>query len=148
MVIPTLLCRISWVVPPPSNSGKWRFSSGSPILKIFHNPGGSWNPGRGDNPTSILGDFAPRISSETQEACLTSHDCITKAHAHSHNKNVPMFGALTLLFVQGDVLRILPNSKSPLFATIWGIFFIFPTTEQANLSQTGSFPGFIEGARV
>ena len=35
---------------PPSNCGKWRFSSGSPSLKMFHNPGGDRNPGRGDNP--------------------------------------------------------------------------------------------------
>ena len=21
-----------------------------PLLKMFHNPGGDWNPGRGDNP--------------------------------------------------------------------------------------------------
>ncbi len=38
---------IPWVYPPPSNSGKWRFSSGSPILKMVHNPGGDWHPGRG-----------------------------------------------------------------------------------------------------
>ena len=40
---------IVWVVPPPSNSGNeglgWH-----PLLKMFHNPGGDWNPGRGDNP--------------------------------------------------------------------------------------------------
>ena len=125
---------------PGCNRGKWRFIYRDPrILKIFHNPGGSWNPGRGPQPNvyAIFGDIAPRISSETQEACF----------AHSHNKNVPMFGALTLLFVQGDVLRILPVGKSPLFATIWGIFFIF-SNHRTNLSKTGSFPGFIEGARV
>ncbi len=27
--------------PPPSNCDKWRFRLGSPILKMFHNPGGA-----------------------------------------------------------------------------------------------------------
>ena len=31
---------ILWVVPPPSNCGKWRFRLGSPSLHMFHNPGG------------------------------------------------------------------------------------------------------------
>ena len=44
---------IFWVVSPPSNCGKWRFSSGSPILKMWQNPGGDWNPGRGVNPNHI-----------------------------------------------------------------------------------------------
>ncbi len=38
-----------WVVPPPSNSGNEGLGWDS-LLKMFHNPGGDWNPGRGDNP--------------------------------------------------------------------------------------------------
>ncbi len=34
--------------------GKWRFRLGSPILKMFHNPGGDWHPGRGNNPKDKL----------------------------------------------------------------------------------------------
>ncbi len=37
---------IFWVVPPPSNSGKWRFIYRDPLLKMVHNPGGGWHPGR------------------------------------------------------------------------------------------------------
>ena len=40
---------IAWVVPPPSNSGNEGLGWDS-LLKMFHNPGGDWNPGRGDNP--------------------------------------------------------------------------------------------------
>ena len=32
---------------PGCNRGKWRFSSGFPILKMVHNPGGDWHPGWG-----------------------------------------------------------------------------------------------------
>ncbi len=40
---------ILWVVPPPSNSGNEGLGWDS-LLKMVHNPGGDWNPGRGDNP--------------------------------------------------------------------------------------------------
>ena len=37
---------ISWIYPPPSNSGKWRFIVyRDSLLEMFHNPGGDWNPG-------------------------------------------------------------------------------------------------------
>ena len=41
---------IGWVVPPPSNCGKWRFI-GIPLLKTWNHPGGDWHPGRVDNPS-------------------------------------------------------------------------------------------------
>ena len=41
--------------PPGCNRGKWRFIIRDPrILKMVHNPGGDWHPGRGDNPTYIF----------------------------------------------------------------------------------------------
>ncbi len=52
---------ITWgsgVVPRPSNCGKWRFRLGSPSLKMVHNPGGDWNPGRGDNPNYTIADVS------------------------------------------------------------------------------------------
>ena len=45
----TTLGNIHWVVPPPSNSGNEGLGWDS-LLKMVHNPGGDWNPGRGDNP--------------------------------------------------------------------------------------------------
>ena len=43
-------CGIYRVYPPPANEGLVR----DPLLKMFHNPGGDWNPGRGDNPRYLL----------------------------------------------------------------------------------------------
>ena len=40
-----------WVVPPPRMPVANEGLEGSPILKMVHNPGGDWHPGRGDNPT-------------------------------------------------------------------------------------------------
>ncbi len=37
---------------PPSQDARFRL--GSPILKMAHNPGGDWNPGRGDNPSNTF----------------------------------------------------------------------------------------------
>ena len=48
---------IFWVVPPPSNSGNEGLGWDS-LLKMVHNPGGDWNPGRGDNPTHIYQNHA------------------------------------------------------------------------------------------
>ena len=47
---------LGWDNPSQDSSGKWRFSSGSPTKKC-NNPGGDWNPGRGDNPS-----YSPKIS--------------------------------------------------------------------------------------
>ena len=43
-----------WVVPLPSNSGNEGLGW-DPLLKMVHNPGGDWNPGKGDNPMSTMG---------------------------------------------------------------------------------------------
>ncbi len=43
------LCDIIWVVPVPSNSGNEGLVRDS-LLKMVHNPGGHWHPGKGDNP--------------------------------------------------------------------------------------------------
>ncbi len=45
---------INWVVPLPSNSGKWRFSSGIPDPKHEIILVVTSNLGRGDNPTQML----------------------------------------------------------------------------------------------
>ena len=41
---------IHWVVPPPSNSHTNEGFGWDPLLKMVHNPGGDWNPGRGGQP--------------------------------------------------------------------------------------------------
>ena len=43
----SLYIMMRWIYPRPSNSHKWRFSLGFPILKMVHIPGGDWNPGWG-----------------------------------------------------------------------------------------------------
>ncbi len=40
-----------WIGCSPSQSGKWRFSSGSP--NNGENPGGDWNPGWGSTPNYV-----------------------------------------------------------------------------------------------
>ncbi len=39
-----------WVVPPPRMPVANEGLGWDPLLKMFHNPGGDWHPGRGDNP--------------------------------------------------------------------------------------------------
>ena len=42
-----------WVVPPPSNSGNEGLGWDS-LLKMVHNTGGDWHPGKGDNPSYVI----------------------------------------------------------------------------------------------
>ena len=42
-----------WVVPPPRGCGNEGLGWDS-LLKMVHNPGADWHPGRGNNPNSIL----------------------------------------------------------------------------------------------
>ena len=44
---------MSWVVPPPSNSGNEGLVRDS-LLKMVHNPGGDSFTGRGDNPNDVI----------------------------------------------------------------------------------------------
>ncbi len=56
-VLPTTINYNTYILgcPPSQNaSGKWRFSSGSRILKMFHNPGGHWHPVREATPKSYI----------------------------------------------------------------------------------------------
>ena len=66
-----------WVVPPPSNSGKWRFRLGFPTKNAINNPGGDWNPGRGDNPR-----YVPRHHVLIILATLWSQPTIVKHCIH------------------------------------------------------------------
>ena len=43
-----------WVVPPPSMPVANEGLGWDSLLKMVHNPGGDWNPGRGDNPRETL----------------------------------------------------------------------------------------------
>ena len=44
---------IIWAASPPSNCGKWRLDGWDPLLKMVHNPGGDWHPGRGTTQSII-----------------------------------------------------------------------------------------------
>ena len=42
-----------------------------PLLKMFHNPGGDWHPGRGDNPTyHIYSAPAPKDEEMTMKSTV------------------------------------------------------------------------------
>ena len=56
--------------PPSQDScGKWRFSSGSPKC---NNPGGDWNPGRGDNPSYRSKKLNSCLPSFNKNKCTSS----------------------------------------------------------------------------
>ena len=76
--------RILWIVPPPSNSGKWRLI-GIPYQKISKDPGGDWNPGQ--TTRRILqvllsqNDLRKRQSTLTTVRKLWSWECLFKSGA-------------------------------------------------------------------
>ena len=55
---------------PQDASGKWRFRLGFPILKMVHNPGGHWHPGRGATSNIYIFFTCQMIGSGKTSNCL------------------------------------------------------------------------------